>query len=107
MSYIPAALRRTGYHHQPSSCTAVGFSSLPVEQQRALRVGAEHMTALGARALAELLVELAQVESGVPAMLNRLSAWRERMTPEMVRAVGGDRFPSTAFREVPRQGAEP
>ncbi len=65
-----------------------------------LQRGAEHVHRLGARALAELLAELARDRCELVATLDRLDAWRAGLTPDLVRAAGGDRFPPRPLHEV-------
>lgn len=54
--------------------------------------GAEHLAALGPRAIAEFLAELGRVHGIDEDILAHLDRWREHLTPELLRAVGGDRF---------------
>ncbi|MGI4939287.1 MAG: hypothetical protein ACRYHQ_01740 [Janthinobacterium lividum] len=65
-----------------------------------LQRGAEHVHRLGARALAELLAELARDRCDLVATLARLDAWRDGLTPEMLCAAGGDRFAPRPLHEV-------
>ena len=65
-----------------------------------LQRGAEHVHCLGARALAELLAELARDRCDLVATLDRLDAWRAGLSPELLRAAGGDRFPPRPLRVV-------
>ena len=65
-----------------------------------LQRGAEHVHRLGARALAELLAELARDRCDLVGTLDILDAWRAGLTPELLRAAGGDRFPPRPLREV-------
>jgi hypothetical protein len=65
-----------------------------------LERGAEHLHKLGARATAELLAELGNRIGGMPAIIGLLTEY-ERLTPEVLRATGGDRFPRR-IRAVPR-----
>lgn len=65
-----------------------------------LQRGAEHLHGLGARALAELLAELARDRCDLAGTLDRLDAWRAGLTPELVRAAGGNGFPPRPLREV-------
>lgn len=69
-----------------------------------LERGAEHLAALGPRAIAEFLAELGRMHGLDEDILARLDRWREHLTPELLRAVGGDRF---AFPLVPVPGDEP
>jgi hypothetical protein len=61
----------------------------------------EHLHALGPRATAELLVDLADRIGGMPAILGLLAEYQQRLTPDMLRATGGDRFPTRRLRAVP------
>ncbi len=65
-----------------------------------LQWGAEHLHALGARALAEMLAELARDRCDLADTLDRLDAWRAGLSPELLRAAGGDRFPPRPLRVV-------
>jgi len=66
-----------------------------------LQRGAEHVHCLGARALAELLAELARDQCDLAATLDRLDAWRVGLNPELLHAVGGDSFPRQPILAVP------
>jgi len=80
----------------------------PVTAPR-LQRGAEHLHELGPRALAEFLAELAQRICGMPATLDMLAEY-QRLSPGMMRAAGGDRFPPPGLRALPRalaRGARP
>ncbi len=57
-----------------------------------LERGAGHLHALGPRATVEMLATLAERIGGAPAMLGLLAEY-ERLTPNVVRAAGGDGFP--------------
>ena len=63
--------------------------------------GAEHLCNLGPRATAEFLAEIAGRIGGMPAILWVLAEYQRRLTPEMLGAVGGDRFPPRAMHLVP------
>ena len=102
MSYVPAALRRTGYQFSTPIQRPGGFGSLTVREQHELRSGAEHVVNLGSRALCELLAEAAQNRCDLPSLLARLRDWREHLTPEMMQAVGGNRFAPAPLHEVAR-----
>ncbi len=67
--------------------------------------GAEHLHALGARATAELLAEIASRIGGLPACLGLLAKFQAKLTPTMLRATGGDRFPPRTLRRVGRSAA--
>ena len=66
-----------------------------------LERGAEHLHRLGARATAEFLAELATAIGGQPAILRLLAEYQDRLSPELLRASGGDCFPSRRLRTVP------
>jgi hypothetical protein len=63
--------------------------------------GAEHLHRLGARATAEFLAELAATIGGQPAILRLLAEYQNRLSPKLLRAAGGDRFPPRRPRVVP------
>jgi hypothetical protein len=65
-----------------------------------LQRGAEHLHSLGARALAEMLAELARDRCDLADTLDRLDAWRDGLTPELLRAAGGNRFPPRPLHVV-------
>ena len=102
MSYIPAALRRTGYQHHTLIKRPGSFGALTVREQHELRSGVEHVVNLGNRALCELLAEAAQDRCDLPSLLARLRDWREHLTPEMMQVTGGNRFAPAPMHEVAR-----
>lgn len=65
-----------------------------------LQRGAEHLCALGPRAVAELLAELARDPGDLAHTLALLDRWREGLSPELLRAAGGDRFAPRPLRVV-------
>ena len=67
-----------------------------------VEAGAEHLHALGARAVAELLIALTARVGGGAALVDLLTEYR-RITPVMVRAAGADRRPRCIPRVVPSQ----
>jgi hypothetical protein len=67
-----------------------------------LQRGVEHLHRLGPRATSELLMEVANRIGGLPTMLPVLAEFERRLTPEMLRATGGDRFPPPRLQVVPR-----
>ena len=67
-----------------------------------LRRGAEHLCRLGPRASAEFLAEIADRIGGMPCVLEVLGEYERRLTPKMIAAAGGDRFPSRRPMLVPR-----
>ena len=66
-----------------------------------LQRGAEHLHLLGDRATAEFLAEVADRIGGMPAILRLLAEYQQRLTPDMLRATGGHRFPARRLRVVP------
>jgi hypothetical protein len=66
-----------------------------------LQRGAEHLHRLGARATAEFLAEVAGQIGGMPCILQLLAEYERRLSPEMLRQVGGDRFAPPRLHEVP------
>lgn len=77
------------------------------DQLSALRIqrGAEHLHSLGPRAIAEYICELAARIGGQPAAAALLAEYERRLTPAMLAATGGDRFPPRPLRAVPRAAA--
>jgi hypothetical protein len=73
----------------------------PLDRLR-LQRGVEHLHACGPRAVAEFLADLDHCIGGMPATLGLLAEYQARLSPAMLRAVGGDRFPRRALRAVPR-----
>ena len=69
----------------------------PAETLR-LQRGVEHLHRLGARATAELLAEVASRIGGMPAILTVLEEYQRRLTPAMMQAAGGNRFPPRPMR---------
>ncbi len=65
-----------------------------------LQRGAEHVHRLGARALAELLAQVAREGRDLRGTLDLMDEWRDGMSPAMVHAAGGDCFPPLVLREV-------
>jgi hypothetical protein len=66
-----------------------------------LQRGAAHLHRLGARATAEFLAEVGSRIGGLPCILSLLTDYERRLTSEMLRATGGDRFPPR-LRAVPQ-----
>jgi hypothetical protein len=67
-----------------------------------LQRGAEHVHRLGTRPLAELLAQIGAEHDCIADILALLDQWRERLAPDTVRLVGGDRFPRRVPLAVPR-----
>ena len=68
-----------------------------------LKRGAEHLCRLGPRALVGFLDDLNRRIGGRPAAIHLLNEYR-RITPDMLRVTGGDRFPAL-LRVVPKEAA--
>jgi hypothetical protein len=73
----------------------------PLDRLR-LQRGAEHLYTLGPRATAELLAEVGDRIGGLPSIMELLSEYQQRLSPQMLRAVGGHRFPARPLRVVSR-----
>jgi hypothetical protein len=67
-----------------------------------LQRGAEHLHSLGPRATAELLAEVGHRIGGLSAIFTLLREYEVRLSPQMLRAIGGHRFPPRPLRVVPR-----
>ena len=72
-----------------------------------LQRGAEHLCRLGPRATAEFLAEVAGRIGGAPCILDRLAEYEQRLSPTLLRSVGGDRFPPRALHAVPPEETSP
>ncbi len=70
------------------------------EERLRVEAGAQHLHALGARAVAELLIALT-VRVGGRAALEELLVEYCRITPAMAHAAGADRRPRCILRIVP------
>ncbi len=66
---------------------------IPPDADVRLRRGAEHLTHLGARPIAEFLRAFARAHDAEDDLLNCLDLWRDLLTRELVEAAGGDRLP--------------
>lgn len=64
----------------------------------------EHLHRLGARAVAELVLALADRTGALDEALNLLAEY-QRLTPAQVRVAGGHRFPPRPLRLAPDRGA--
>ena len=65
-----------------------------------LQRGAQHLYDLGPRAVAEMVAHVAREGLDLPGVLDLMDQWRDGLTPELVRAAGGDRFPPRPLRVV-------
>lgn len=63
--------------------------------------GAAHLHRCGPRATAEFLLQLSHTIGGLPAITALLTEYEARLRPELLRAVGGDRFPTRRPLVVP------
>ena len=66
-----------------------------------LQRGGEHLHRLGPRATCEVLCEISHRIGGMPAILGCLAEYEARLTPQLLRRAGGDRFPHRPLRIVP------
>jgi hypothetical protein len=62
----------------------------------------EHLHALGPRVTAEFLAEVGHPIGGMPAIRGLLAEYERHLSPDMLRAAGGDRFPARQLYLVPR-----
>jgi hypothetical protein len=67
-----------------------------------LQRGAEHLHQLGPRATAELLAEVGQRIGGMQCIIGLLGEYQQRLSLQMLRAVGAQRFPTRPMRVVSR-----
>ena len=81
--------QRPPYHHDP-------LVRLRLQRQ------VQHLYRLGARATFEAFVEIAERIGGGPAISEVLAEY-ERCSPELLRAVGGDKFPKPPLHLVPKR----
>lgn len=87
-----------------SDTLTIPEAGTPYQARAVLRLqrGAEHLHRLGPRAVAEFIGAIGNDHRCLPDMLDLLDQWRERLSPEMLRGGGGDRFPRRALVGVPR-----
>jgi hypothetical protein len=71
----------------------------PLDRLR-LERGARHLHTLGPRVTAELLAEIGARTGGMPAIMRLLGEYK-RFSPQLLRAVGANRFPPRPLRELP------
>jgi len=67
--------------------------------------GAGHLHTLGPRATAEFFIDLAARIGGMPTIIWLLNEYQQRLTPAMLVATGGDKFPPRALDAVPQEPA--
>lgn len=77
---------------------------MPPELILKLQRGADHLHALGPRALSGFLEDLATRTHAMPEIVTLLTEYRARLTPELIRVACGDRFPPRIAR-VPHDAA--
>ena len=95
------AVRPFGRAHAITASTAAHKSLIPHVDHVGghdanglrLRRGAEHLCSLGGRATFEFLREIGNEHGIAEHIAAKLDLWRARLTPDLLRAVGGDRFP--------------
>ena len=61
-----------------------------------------HLHRLGPRAVAEFLTEIGKQADCAPAIFDLLTEYQDRLTPELIRQAGGDRFARIPLLLVPR-----
>ena len=72
------------------------FTALRLER------GTQHLYSLGPRAVVGFLQELTARIGGMPATIGLLTEYERRLTPKMIVAAGGDRFPTRRPMAVPQ-----
>jgi hypothetical protein len=81
----------------PSNLSLKQAAARRLRRQRAV----ERLHELGPRALGEFLSELARRNPGMAGDLSELlEAYTARLTPSLLRAVGGDQFPASPMRVI-------
>lgn len=68
-----------------------------------LQRGAEHLHRLGPRAVDGFIRDLSARIGGLPASLALLAEYERRLSPGLLAATGGDRFPPPPMRSVPME----
>ena len=61
-------------------------------QRLRIERGVERLHRLGARPMAELMIELVSPVGESDLLIRMLDRWGQRLTPEALRVTGGDRF---------------
>jgi hypothetical protein len=92
MTFVPAALRRSGYHLGAASTPFPrrGLSGLPPRRQYSLTAFVSDQPP---RVIAEFLLQIASDRLTVTEALDLMDRWRERLTPDVLHVTGGDRLP--------------
>ena len=92
-------------HHLPGSARGCNLEShIMIDPFTALRLerGTQHLYVLGPRAVAGFLQDLTARIGGMPAAVGLLAEYERRLTPGMIVAAGGDRFPTRRPVAVPQ-----
>jgi hypothetical protein len=99
MTFVPAALRRSGYHlgTVSTSFPRRGLCGLPPRRQHSLIAFVSDQPP---RVVAELLLKIADDGCTVSEALDLVDHWGERLTPEVLRLTGGDRTPARPLHQV-------
>ena len=74
--------------------------NIPPADRPRFEQAVKHLHSLGPRATAEALAEIAAKIGGLPAIVGVLNDY-QRLSPALLRAAGGDRFPPRMLRRVP------
>ena len=73
---------------------------MDIRETAARQRRAERLCALGPRAIDELLKDIAKATGRGPCVEHVADQYAERLSPELLRAVGADQFPPLPIREV-------
>jgi len=96
--HVPATLRRTGYDLVPAAPRPnPGLCGLPLRQRRVIE---RFVSTMPARTIAEAMIEAAALGLDVDGLAAHLEILQSGLTPQLLRAAGGDRFPPRALRAV-------
>jgi hypothetical protein len=95
-----AGADRAGIRHAEQR----SFTRDSLKRQAQQRLRRQHLARsvhrLGARVLFELLDEIARQHGIAEDVDRRLAAYVDRLSPQMLRATGGDRFPPSPTRVI-------
>ncbi len=95
--HVPATLRRTGFDLVPPPHPGPGLCGLPLRQRR---VNERLVSTMPPRAIAEAMIEAATRGLDVDGLPGRLETLQSGLTPQLLRAAGGDRLPPHVLRPV-------
>lgn len=98
----PAASPRSPAAAQPCRRGAMTPAVRRLHDDVPLQRAFERLTQLGSRVVGQLMAEAFDANGVVPSDLDRAIDWALRLDAAVLTAVGGDRFPRPALREVPR-----